>query len=92
MQTLVVFVLILNYAAFEALASLRPIKPNVLLIISDDYRPEGRLGIDPHPAGPLFDTPNVNGLARQSVVFDSAYSASPSCVSTEVVDLRVNQI
>lgn len=51
-------------------------KPNVLLIMVDQMRFDclSTLG---HP---VVDTPNLDQLARDGVIFDSAYAATPTCV------------
>lgn len=51
-------------------------KPNVLLIMVDQMRGDC-LSIRDHP---VVDTPNLDQLARDGVLFDNAYSATPSCV------------
>lgn len=51
-------------------------KPNVLLIMVDQMRGDC-LSILDHP---IVDTPNLDQLARDGVLFDNAYSATPSCV------------
>ncbi|WP_217586494.1 arylsulfatase [Lentibacillus saliphilus] len=51
-------------------------KPNVLLIMVDQMRADC-LSILDHP---VVDTPNLDQLARDGVLFSNAYSATPSCV------------
>ncbi|PAV31179.1 arylsulfatase [Virgibacillus profundi] len=51
-------------------------KPNVLLIMVDQMRADC-LSILDHP---VVDTPNLDQLARDGVLFENAYSATPSCV------------
>ena len=50
--------------------------PNILLIMSDEH--------DPRVTGcygdPVVDTPNMDRLAREGVIFDSCYTTSPLCV------------
>lgn len=49
-------------------------KPNVLLIIVDDLRPElGVYGIN------RAITPNIDALAEEAVVFNNAYTSYPLC-------------
>ncbi|HBE02975.1 MAG TPA: hypothetical protein DC049_10955 [Spirochaetia bacterium] len=48
---------------------------NILLIICDQLRPDFLEAY----GGPAV-TPNISRLARQSIVFDRAYSSSPSCI------------
>lgn len=59
----------------------RPHKPNVVLIIADDFRvdyPQIGLNWD-HSGGSAFATPNIVSFAQQSIVFDNAYTAFPVC-------------
>lgn len=51
-------------------------KPNVLLIMVDQMRADC-LSILDHP---VVDTPNLDQLARDGVLFNHAYAATPSCV------------
>lgn len=51
-------------------------KPNVLLIMVDQMRADC-LSILDHP---VVDTPNIDQLARNGVLFKNAYTATPSCV------------
>jgi choline-sulfatase len=55
-------------------------RPNILLIMTDEH--------DPLTAGcyghPYIQTPNLDGLARDGVVFDNAYCNSPLCVPSRM--------
>src|SRR5690625_164468 len=51
-------------------------RPNVLLIMVDQMRADC-LSILDHP---VVDTPNLDQLARNGVLFNNAYAATPSCV------------
>lgn len=51
-------------------------KPNVVLIMVDQMRGDC-LSILDHP---VVDTPNLDQLARNGVLFKNAYTATPSCV------------
>ncbi|NGP44964.1 arylsulfatase [Bacillaceae bacterium SIJ1] len=51
-------------------------KPNVVLIMVDQMRADC-LSILDHP---VVDTPNLDQLARQGVLFKNAFSATPTCV------------
>lgn len=51
-------------------------KPNILLITVDQMRFDC-LSILSHP---LVDTPNIDQLAREGVLFQEAYAATPSCL------------
>src|SRR5699024_6942659 len=51
-------------------------RPNVVLIMVDQMRADC-LSILGHP---VVDTPHIDQLASDGVLFDHAYSATPSCV------------
>lgn len=51
-------------------------KPNILLIMVDQMRADC-LSIMNHP---VVDTPNLDQLARNGVLFRNAYAATPSCI------------
>jgi choline-sulfatase len=53
-----------------------PRPKNVLLLMSDQHRPHA-LGVD---GNPYARTPNLDGLARSAVRFDSVYCSNPVCV------------
>lgn len=50
-------------------------KPNVLLISLDDLND----WIEPMGGHPQANTPNLSSFAKQAVLFNNAYCASPSC-------------
>jgi len=50
-------------------------RPNIILIMTDQHRYD-RLGC---MGDPLIQTPHLDGLAHEGVVFDRAYTASPVC-------------
>lgn len=51
-------------------------KPNILLILCDQFRWDA-LSIMGHPT---VDTPNLDSLASEGILFNNAYSPAPSCV------------
>jgi choline-sulfatase len=53
-----------------------PERPNILLIMSDEHAPQFS-GFHGHP---LVQTPQLDRLAADGVVFDNAYCNSPLCV------------
>lgn len=69
-------ILVLAAAAMIASAAAAPRRPHVVLFIADDY--------SWHDAGPYgakdARTPNLDRLARESMRFDAAFAASPTCV------------
>lgn len=55
-------------------------KPNILFILADDLG-YGDLGIN---GNPVLKTPNIDALARRSVVCKSGYSAAPVCMPSRI--------
>ncbi len=51
-------------------------KPNILLLMVDQMRADCLSFLD-HP---IVDTPNLDQLVRDGVLFENAYAATPSCV------------
>lgn len=64
--------------ACAAEAAAAPARPNILLIVSDDQRPDtiGALG------NPRIRTPHLDGLVRGGVAFTRAIAAYPICVAS----------
>ena len=48
-------------------------RPNILLIMSDEHDP-GVMGCYDDP---VVQTPNMNRLASEGIIFDAAYTTSP---------------
>ncbi|MCI9888045.1 arylsulfatase [Micrococcales bacterium 31B] len=55
-------------------------RPNVILIVADQWRADC-LGSAGHP---VVRTPGLDRLAQRGTVFESAYSATPTCVPARV--------
>ncbi|RCW92126.1 sulfatase [Winogradskyella arenosi] len=56
----------------------RPSKPNVLLIVTDDLGWQDVKCYDVDEPSP-FETPNIDQLAKEGVMFWQAYSPAPTC-------------
>lgn len=56
----------------------RPEKPNVLLIVTDDLGWQDVKCYDVDEPSP-FETPNIDKLAKEGVLFWQAYSPAPTC-------------
>ena len=50
-------------------------RPNVVIVLVDDLRWDG-VGATRHP---FVDTPNINQLAREGIVFQNAFVTTPLC-------------
>lgn len=61
------------FSAFQLSAQDK--KPNVVLILIDDmgYKDTGFTGSD------FYETPNINALAKEGMVFNNAYAAAGNC-------------
>jgi len=57
--------------------------PNIIFILSDDM---GRQDLSLY-GSELYETPNIDGLARDGMRFDNAYSAHPRCVPSRIAML-----
>jgi uncharacterized sulfatase len=67
----------------------RPAQPNVILLMTDDlgWQDVGCYDIDePTP----METPNIDGLARQGVMFWQGYAPSPTCAPTRCAIMSGN--
>ena len=53
-------------------------KPNVVFIMADDlgWQDVGFMGCD------FFETPNIDKLASQGMIFNKAYTSGPNCAPT----------
>ncbi len=51
-------------------------RPNILLIMSDEHDP----GVMGCYGDPVVQTPNMDRLASEGIIFDAAYTTSPLCV------------
>jgi choline-sulfatase len=57
-----------------------PVKPNILVIMSDEHN-AGVLGAY---GNPIAETPNLDKLAREGILFESSYCNSPLCVPSRL--------
>jgi len=62
----------------KPVVSERPEKPNVLLIVTDDLGWQDVKRYDIDEASP-YETPNIDKLSREGVLFWQAYSPAPTC-------------
>jgi len=59
----------------------RPVKPNIVLILTDDLGWQDVKCYDIDEPSPM-ETPNIDALARRGVMFWQAYSPAPTCAPT----------
>ena len=71
--TLIPFVLLTHASAEE-----RPVKPNIVLILTDDLGWQDLKCYDIDEPSPM-ETPNIDALAQRGVMFWQAYSPAPTC-------------
>jgi len=62
-------------AAGPALAQEKPMRPNILFALADDWSWPQSHGVE----DPVLKTPTWDRLAREGVVFRNAYVSAPSC-------------
>ncbi|MDB4384517.1 sulfatase [Opitutaceae bacterium] len=67
----------------------RPAKPNVLLLLTDDLGWQDVKCYDIDEPSP-YETPNIDALAKQGVMFWQAYSPSPVCAPSRCAILSGN--
>jgi len=70
---------IIGMTALPCLArEARDSRPNIIFIMADDlgWQDVGYAGAR------FFETPHIDGIARQGMVFDAAYSGGPNCAPT----------
>ncbi len=78
MKSRVVLISLLLFSLFYFTGcqkQVKPANPNILLIMCDQFRFD-RLGI---MGDSLIRTPNLDGLAREGILFKNAYCPSPVC-------------
>jgi len=64
--------------AMQVNAAQRPVKPNVVLILTDDLGWQDVKCYDIDEPSP-YETPNIDQLAQEGVEFWQAYSPAPTC-------------
>lgn len=57
-------------------------KPNIVMIVVDDL---GWSDVAYNQTTDLFETPNIDGLAKQSLSFDNAYAGAANCAPSRAV-------
>ena len=86
MRTPLSVMLLVVVTAVASMANDRPVKPNVVLILTDDlgWQDVGCYDIDaPSP----YETPNIDRLAKEGIQFWQAYSPAPTCAPSRVAIL-----
>ena len=62
----------------SASANERPTKPNIVLILTDDLGWQDVKCYDIDEPSPM-ETPNIDALSKQGVMFWQAYAPAPTC-------------
>ena len=57
-------------------------QPNIIMIVVDDL---GWSDVGYNQSTDLFETPNIDGLAQQSVIFTNAYAGAANCAPSRAV-------
>ena len=85
----VVFTLSLLAATASADEPSRPAKPNIVLILTDDLGWQDVKCYDVDEPSPV-ETPNLDALAKQGVMFWQAYSPAPTCAPSRCAIMSGN--
>ncbi len=75
--------------AFTSLASTRPAKPNVVLILTDDLGWQDVKCYDIDEPSPM-ETPNIDAFAKKGVMFWQGYSPAPTCAPSRCAIISGN--
>ena len=76
-------------ATLAAAASERPEQPNVILLLTDDLGWQDVKCYDIDEPSPM-ETPNIDALAKEGVLFWQAYSPAPTCAPTRCAIMSGN--
>jgi arylsulfatase A-like enzyme len=76
-------------ATLAAAASDRPEQPNVILLLTDDLGWQDVKCYDIDEPSPM-ETPNIDALAKEGVLFWQAYSPAPTCAPTRCAIMSGN--
>ncbi|WP_394171841.1 sulfatase [Thalassotalea litorea] len=68
--------------AFSSMSTRVKTPPNIIMIVVDDL---GWSDIGYNQTTDLFETPNIDALARQSLQFDNAYAGAANCAPSRAV-------
>ena len=74
---------------FETPAQERPVKPNVVLILTDDLGWQDVKCYDIDEPSPM-ETPNIDALAKKGVKFWQAYAPAPTCAPSRCAIISGN--
>ena len=75
------FAFLLGYASFCLSADDRPDRPNIVLLLADDLGWQDVKCYDIDQPSPT-ETPNIDKLAKNGVLFRQGYSPAPTCAPT----------
>lgn len=81
--------LIVFGSVYETPAQERPVKPNVVLILTDDLGWQDVKCYDIDEPSPM-ETPNIDALAKKGVKFWQAYAPAPTCAPSRCAIMSGN--
>ena len=81
--------LVSAFVSAEATDAVRPAKPNVVLLLTDDLGWQDVKCYDIDAPSP-YETPNIDALAKKGVMFWQAYSPAPTCAPTRCAIMSGN--
>ena len=76
-------------SSFASAESPRPAQPNVILLLTDDLGWQDVKCYDIDEPSPM-ETPNLDALAKEGVLFWQAYSAAPTCAPSRCAIMSGN--
>ncbi len=80
---------LITFLPIVIIAGVRPSKPNIVLILTDDLGWQDVKCYDIDEPSPM-ETPNIDSLAKRGVKFWQAYSPAPTCAPSRCAIMSGN--